>query len=117
MTITLVRARARALLAKGLTIHQVAARTTLSPRDVADVGHSHGLILMPDTTMRAPARPEFHTPSPGRQAHGRSCAANATYPTRAVRAWARANDIPAPTRGRYLPAELVTAWRAAGAPR
>lgn len=35
------------------------------------------------------------------------------YDAREVRAWARANNVDCPTYGRFLPAALVNAWRAA----
>ena len=39
----------------------------------------------------------------------------ADYDPATVRAWAKANGMDAPTRGRYLPIDLVTAWRKATA--
>lgn len=44
---------------------------------------------------------------------GRARAAAADYDTATVRAWARANGVPCPARGRYLPEHIVTAWKAA----
>lgn len=35
------------------------------------------------------------------------------YVTRVIREWAQANNIPCPTAGRYLPADLVAAYKAA----
>lgn len=37
------------------------------------------------------------------------------YPVREVRRWAREQGLPVPSHGRYLPAEVVQAWRAAQA--
>jgi hypothetical protein len=44
---------------------------------------------------------------------GRARAAGIDYDPVAVRAWAKANGLPCPVKGRFLPPELVAAYRAA----
>jgi hypothetical protein len=44
---------------------------------------------------------------------GRARATSLDYDPVAIRAWANANGIPCPTKGRFLPAWLVAAYREA----
>jgi hypothetical protein len=48
------------------------------------------------------------------QTAGRVRAASVNYHPPTVRSWAKANGIPCPPRGRYLPSDVVDAWRRAG---
>ena len=51
----------------------------------------------------------------GRVAGGVDRAASVDYDPAIVRTWAKANGWDAPTKGRYLPLDLLTAWREATA--
>lgn len=108
----------------GLTIRQAADLSTLDVVQVWRVGARAGLIVAPSGRMVPPeqlltplviAAPAVHIR--GRAVGGRAAAALHDYPARAVRSWARRSGVECPTRGRYLPAALVEAWRAAGAPQ
>ena len=103
--------RALDLLEHGHTITAVAAQTGMPAGLVRKLGAAIGLVEHPDGTMRYTPP---HGPAPaGRAEGGRARDAAANYPAAQVRAWAREHGIPCPDRGRYLPPDVVAAWRAA----
>ena len=110
------------LLRAGCTVRWVADATTWTPTAVVRAGEALGLVLTKQGTMSTPtppAKPVLTTagPSAARVAAGRARAAAATYPARTVRAWARRAGHDVPALGRYLPTQIVEAWRAAGGPQ
>lgn len=104
--------RALAALEQGHTINAAARIAQLTPALVRRLGQAVGLVEHPDGTMRY-LPPSGPAPQAGRAQGGHSRAQASTYPAGVVRAWARANGIPCPARGRYLPDHVVAAWRAA----
>lgn len=134
----------RQILDHLLSGHTVAwvVEVTGSPRDaVTRIGEQAGLrLIRPADTFvgQADRRPVTVTALLGRadrsdRQRTRSLAARARtvlaelerevaaedaarYPVSRVRAWARQRGYDVPARGRYLPSDVVAAWRAAGEP-
>lgn len=106
--------RALAVLERGGTVTAAARASGLSIALVRRIATAVGLVEHPDGTMRY--TPPNGPAVDGRTAGGHARAASADYPAAEVRAWARTHGIPCPGRGRYLPADVVDAWRRATHP-
>lgn len=91
----------------------------LEARAAGQLDTARGLVIL-DRTHRLVSL-EIAAWAESRRSAGRAAsaagaarAATVDYDPSVVRAWARAHGVDCPERGRYLPAEVVDAWRAAG---